>query len=141
MPNPFVTDFDDPGMPTLTPKAWRSSGNTLSIFLSRRRIAGGAVASTSKEEGCCYQCSRDSAALDDDRSLAKLRTVVYDDSKSGKHDGTRSDGVPNTDAIPARLQIGAKINFTKTVYRNCTNYLNYTGTETPLTNTSRRSKL
>ena len=60
--------------------------------------------------------------------FANFGQFVYDDSNPENTVGLAPDGVPNTDAFLLGWQIGAKINFTKTVYLQIAPTLyNYTG--------------
>ena len=129
MPNPFVTTlmtWDADINPEGLAEQWK---HTFNISLGGGGSQG-AVASTSKDGKSVASAAAETAPRSMTIDLfVNFAQFVYDDSNPENTIGPAPSGVPNTDAFLLGWQIGAKFNFTKTVYLQLAPTIyNYTGT-------------
>ena len=127
MPNPFITTtmtWDPDINPEGISEQWK---HTFNIPLGTRSSAG--AASYSKDGKSTVAATETS----EPRSMtidvfANLAQFVYDDQNPENSLGPAPNGVPHTDAYMLGWQVGAKANFTKTVYLQLApTVYNYTG--------------
>jgi hypothetical protein len=128
MPNPFVTTlmtWDADINPEGLAEQWK---HTFNISLGGGGPAK-SVESTSKDGKSVASTTETSAPRSMTIDLfANFAQFVYDDSNPENTLGPAPNGVPNKDAFLLGWQIGAKINFTKTVYLQLAPTIyNYTG--------------
>jgi hypothetical protein len=127
MQNPFVTTsmtWDGDINPEGLAEQWK---HTFKISLGGGE--SNAVASTSKDDKTVASVGTTSEPRSITIDLfANFAQFVYDDENPENSLGPAPDGVPKTDAYMLGYQIGAKINFTKTVYLQLAPTIyNYTG--------------
>jgi hypothetical protein len=129
MPNPFITTsmtWDPDINPEGLAEQWK---HTFKISLGSGEPSVPATASTSKDGKAVAYAGTPS----EPRSITidlfvNFAQFVYDDENPENSVGPAPSGVPNTDAYMLGWQIGAKINFTKTVYLQLAPTIyNYTG--------------
>jgi hypothetical protein len=129
MQNPFVTTsmlWDADINPEGLAEQWK---HTFKIALGGGESNAGSVAAMSKDGKTVASAGTTS----EPRSITidlfvNFAQFVYDDENPENSVGPAPSGVPNTDAYMLGWQIGAKINFTKTVYLQLVPTIyNYTG--------------
>ena len=129
MPNPFVTTsmtWDGDINPEGLAEQWK---HTFNLSFGGGSSSGG-VESMSKDGKTVATAAESTPphAMTID-VFANFAQFVYDDSNPENTVGPAPSGVPNRDAFLLGWQIGAKFNFTKTVYLQLAPTLyNYTGT-------------
>ncbi|MEP6685552.1 MAG: putative porin [Verrucomicrobiota bacterium] len=125
MPNPFVTTamtWDADINPEGLSEQWK---HTFNISLG----GGGSteVASMSKDGKAVATAETAPRSITID-VFANFAQFVYDDSNPENPVGPAPNGVPHTDAYMLGWQVGARVNFTKTVYLQLAPTIyNYTG--------------
>jgi hypothetical protein len=128
MPNPFVTTlmtWDADINPEGLAEQWKhtfnlSFGGSRSVAAVESMGKDGKTVSTATETTPPHSMTID--------VFANFAQFVYDDSNPENTLGPAPNGVPNRDAFLLGWQIGAKINFTKTVYLQLAPTIyNYTG--------------
>ena len=127
MQNPFVTTsmiWDADINPEGLAEQWK---HTFKISLGGGE--SNAVASTSKDGKAVASAGTTSEPRSITIDLfANFAQFVYDDENPENSLGPAPDGVPKTDAYMLGWQLGAKVNFTKTVYLQLAPTIyNYTG--------------
>ncbi len=129
MANPFVTTsmiWDPDINPEGLAEQWK---HTFKISLGGGESSAGSVASMSKDG----KTVASAGTASEPRSItidlfANFAQFVYDDENPENSIGPAPSGVPRTDAYMLGWQIGAKVNFTKTVYLQLAPTMyNYTG--------------
>ncbi len=127
MPNPFVTTlmtWDADINPEGLAEQWK---HTFTVSLGGGG-AGRSVESMGKDGKSVASTSETPARTMTIDVFANFGQFVYDDSNPENTLGPAPNGVPNRDAFLLGWQLGAKFNFTKTVYLQIAPTLyNYTG--------------
>jgi hypothetical protein len=127
MPNPFVTTtmtWDPDINPEGIAEQWK---HTFKMSLGSGESAA-SVASTSKEGKSVVTTTPSEPRTITIDLFANFAQFVYDDENPENAVGPAPSGVPQTDAYMLGWQIGAKVNFTKTIYLQLAPTIyNYTG--------------
>ena len=125
MPNPLVTTsmvWDADINPEGLSEQWK---HTFTISLGSGRSAEVASMSKDGKTVAPVETAPRSIAID---VFANFAQFVYDDENPENPIGPAPNGVPNIDAYMLAWQIGARVNFTKTVYLQLAPTIyNYTG--------------
>jgi hypothetical protein len=129
MPNPFITTsmtWDPDINPEGLAEQWK---HTFKISLGSGEPTAASVASTSKDgKAVAYAGTTSEPKTITIDLFANFAQFVYDDENPENSLGPAPNGVPKTDAYMLGWQIGAKVNFTKTVYLQLAPTIyNYTG--------------